>query len=209
MKDDITKICIKMICSFIPDKTKRKQARRKLYAKFIKQPAWLGRHTYIGKFTTRQHGQTRVGNFCAIGRNVAIGPSQHPTNWLSIHPFQYLDIFSITDKQHCFNFEGLEKPCMVGNDVWIGHNVIISDGVNIADGCIIGANAVVTHDTEPYGIYVGVPARLLRYRFSKDIIDQLLELKWWDLPDEQIVRLPFNDVNCCIEQLKEIRKHSH
>ena len=84
--------------------------------------------------------------------------------------------------------------------------MVVKDGVSVGDGCVIGSNAVVTHDLPPYAIAVGVPAKVVRYRFSEDIIKQLLELQWWSLPDEEIAKLPFNDVEACIEQLKEIRK---
>lgn len=68
----------------------------------------------------------------------------------------------------------------VGNDVWIGNKAIILDGVTVGDGVVIGAGSVVTHDLAPYGIYAGVPAKLLRYRFSESQIDRLLKLRWWD-----------------------------
>ena len=68
----------------------------------------------------------------------------------------------------------------IGNDVWIGKNVTIMAGVKIADGSVIGANALVTKDTKPYSINVGVPARCIKYRFDKETIDKLLVSNWWD-----------------------------
>ena len=76
---------------------------------------------------------------------------------------------------------------MIGNDVWIGRNAIILPGNTIGDGAIIAAGAVVTHDVPPYTIVGGVPARPIRKRFSDDIIEKLLEIKWWDWPEEKIV----------------------
>ena len=97
------------------------------------------------------------------------------------------------------------KPCEIGNDVWIGDNVFIKSGVKIGDGAVVGAGAVVTKDVPPYAVVVGVPARVIKYRFDEKTIAELLELKWWDL-DAQIVKsLPFRDVGLCIEKLKEIR----
>ena len=88
----------------------------------------------------------------------------------------------------------------------IGRNVIVQDGITIGDGAIVGSGAIVTHDIPPYAIAVGVPARVIKYRFSEDIISDLMKLKWWNLPDEEIVKLPFNDINACIKELKKIRK---
>jgi tetrahydrodipicolinate N-succinyltransferase len=70
---------------------------------------------------------------------------------------------------------------IIGNDVWIGANVLIRDGVSIGDGAVIAAGAVVTKNIQPYAIVAGVPAKLVRYRFSDEIIQELLDWKWWDL----------------------------
>lgn len=74
----------------------------------------------------------------------------------------------------------------IGNDVWIGANVTLIEGKNIGDGAIIGAGAVVTHDVEPYAVAGGVPARVIRYRYPKEMIDAFLRIKWWDWPVEKI-----------------------
>ena len=75
---------------------------------------------------------------------------------------------------------------MIGNDVWIGYEAVIMQGVTIGDGATIGTRAVVTKDVPPYSIVGGVPARPIRKRFSDEVIAQLLEIKWWDWPDEKI-----------------------
>ena len=75
---------------------------------------------------------------------------------------------------------------VVGNDVWIGYEAVILAGVTIGDGAVIGARAVVTKDVPPYTIVGGVPARPIRKRFSDENIARLLELKWWDWPEERI-----------------------
>ncbi len=74
----------------------------------------------------------------------------------------------------------------IGNDVWIGYGALILSGVTIEDGAVIGAGSVVTKDVVPYAIVGGNPAQLIKYRFSPEIIAYFLELKWWNLPWNEI-----------------------
>lgn len=70
----------------------------------------------------------------------------------------------------------------------IGSDAKIMSGVTIGDGAVVAANAVVTKDVRHYEI-VGVAAKHIKWRFDEDIIAEFCRLKWWDLPDEKIVRL--------------------
>ncbi len=76
----------------------------------------------------------------------------------------------------------------IGNDVWIGYEAIIMAVVTIGDGAIIASRAVVTKDVEPYAIVGGVPAKMIKRRFSDSTISALLEIKWWDWPQDRIMR---------------------
>lgn len=140
---------------------------------------------------------THVGKYCSIALNVTIGADRHPTDWLSTHPFQY----NGTD-----NFEHV-KITTIGNDVWIGTNAVILTGVYVGDGAIIGASAVVTKDVPPYAIVAGVPAKIIRYRFNQDIINKLLELKWWDLDHHLLYKdnIDFSNIEKAIEQIEMIK----
>ena len=77
----------------------------------------------------------------------------------------------------------------MGNDVWLGYQSLIMPGVTIGDGAIIGSRSVVTKDVEPYTIVAGAPAKVVRKRFDEETIAKLLEVKWWDLPDEEVEKL--------------------
>ena len=84
-------------------------------------------------------------------------------------------------------------------------NLKIQNGVKIGDGAVIGTSALVTKDIPPYAIAVGIPAKVMRYRFNEEIIQQLLELKWWELDDEIIKQIPYDNIEESIIFLKSIR----
>ncbi|MBN3775414.1 MULTISPECIES: acetyltransferase [Burkholderia] len=73
---------------------------------------------------------------------------------------------------------------VIHNDVWIGDEAMFLGGSQIESGCVIGARAVIPPNfrTEAYGIYAGSPARLVRFRFTEKVREQLLQLAWWDMP---------------------------
>ena len=62
-------------------------------------------------------------------------------------------------------------------------------GVTVGHGAVVATNSHVFKDIEPYAIYGGNPAKLIKFRFDKEIIDALLEMKWWELPDEMINKI--------------------
>ena len=168
----------------------------------------LGKHSCIGDRFRCDSAQTVIGKFCSVAADVTIAPGQHPTQWLSTSGFQYDSTKKISLRQSVKDWTEGHTPVIIGNDVWIGCYAVIQDGVHIGDGAIVGSNAVVTKDVPPYAIVGGVPAKVIRYRFSPEIIEKLLKLKWWDLPDEQIAELPFEDVKACIKRLEEIRSQA-
>lgn len=145
----------------------------------------IGDYTYVSN-NSIIHNCT-IGKFCSIGPNVVIGFGEHPIQFLSTSPLFYASKEGMFGEQLFTenNFE-YRKPVDIGNDVWIGANVYIKNGVNIGDGAVIGAGAVVTKSIPPYAIAVGVPARILKYRFDDKTIDNLLSIKWWDWEIEKI-----------------------
>jgi serine acetyltransferase len=90
-----------------------------------------------------------------------------------------------------FNFVATDPikdiPLKIGNDVWLGHNSIIMPNVKeIGTGAVIGAGAVVNKDVPPYAVVVGNPARVVKYRFEKCVIEELLKSKWWEKSIEEL-----------------------
>ncbi len=156
-------------------------------------------NTVIGYGTYLSHNckfpNSIIGNFCSVGENSKIIFGQHPTQkFVSTHPAFYSTkhqagfTYSSRDKfsEHRY-VNGSEKSVVIGNDVWIGQDVLIMEGVNIADGSIIGSGAIVIKDTEPYSINVGVPSKKIKYRFTEEERNFLLDFKWWDKSESWIL----------------------
>ncbi len=138
----------------------------------------------------------KIGSFCAFAPGVKmIHRGDHRTDWISTFPFMGFPSGWSNATQLQGHPTG-KGPIIIGNDVWIGTGVTILSGVTIGDGAVIGANAVVSKDVPPYAIAVGNPARVVKYRFSSDVIETLLRISWWNWPDDEIndvVRLLCSD----------------
>lgn len=144
-------------------------------APYILHNVKLGDHSY---FARNAHAtNVTIGKFCSIGPNFCCGLGIHPTNGISTSPYFYRGKVD----EH--------KKITIGNDVFIGANVTILDGVTIGDGAVIGAGAVVVHDIPPYAIAVGVPAKVVKYRFNKETINRLLEKEWWNGTEDEIQKV--------------------
>lgn len=169
----------------------------------------LGKHSYIGSNVVIWNEKTTIGKYCSIANDVSVGAHKHPIHTLSSSPFVYQERPSHIGKGleiqnpliHLFDIA--QKKVTIGNDVWIRIKATIMPDITIGDGAVIGANAVVTKDVPPYAVVVGVPAKVIKYRFDEDTIKDLLELKWWNYPESFIKTLPFEDIKECIRLLKE------
>lgn len=141
----------------------------------------LGKRTSVGRFTKIRNAE--LGAYCSISWNVTIGAVGHPLDHPSSHAFSYRSQFGIVE----YDANGIiPQRVIIGNDVWIGCDAIIMPGVSIGNGAVIGAGAIVTKDVEPYAIVSGVPAKVMKYRFSQNIIEGLESLRWWEWDDQTL-----------------------
>ena len=111
----------------------------------------------------------------------------HNIEFISNYPFFCNPRFSHVDHPGSPHYPVSKGNIIIGSDVWIASNVTILSGVSIADGSVIGAGSVVTRSTRPYSINAGVPCRERSRRFSDSEIDTLMKLKWWDLPEDELL----------------------
>lgn len=129
-----------------------------------------------------------IGNFTGFADNVSIDTGgEHDTKVISMFPFHHFpDLFAAGLKGAPKN-SGLHRgDVVIGNDVWIAEGARILTGVTIGDGAVIGTRAVVTRNIPPYAVAVGIPAKVIRYRFSERDIQRLLRIAWWNWPIEKI-----------------------
>lgn len=122
-----------------------------------------------------------IGKYCSISWNVTIGPGTHDYNRISTHSMLFAKRYGMIDDNSERFYNQYEKDVIIGNDVWIGCNSVILRGVHVGDGAVIGANAVITKDVGPYTIVGGVN-KFIKKRFNDEIIQKLLEIKWWNYP---------------------------
>ncbi|MBN2469067.1 MAG: CatB-related O-acetyltransferase [Deltaproteobacteria bacterium] len=171
-----------------------------------------GKHTYgpepelVGPlWVVKQLAQgSRIGNFCSISSGLQfIFRGKHMVDWVSTYPFRDMWQMDVP-----LNSLPQYDPIVVGNDVWIATNAKIMQGVKVGDGAVIAQESFVTKDVPPYSIVGGYPAEIIRYRFSKSQICELLKIAWWNWDDDTIKRVvPYlvnKDVNEFIRSAKKI-----
>lgn len=149
--------------------------------------AVIGAHSYIAANTEIENAE--IGKYCSIADHCRIGMSGHSLQYMSTSPIFTQTMNALQERwidKNVFEHKSEEERSYLGNDVWVGSHVLINGGVRIGNGACIAAGAVVVKDVPPYAIVGGVPAKIIRYRFSGDVISKLEDLKWWDMPEHEL-----------------------
>jgi acetyltransferase-like isoleucine patch superfamily enzyme len=170
-----------------------------------------GKHSYglsnIHLFSCGEGAHLFVGSFCSIAydQRVFLG-CNHKTDWTTTYPFGHILLENFPS-----NIQGhpsTKGHVIIENDVWIGFGCTFMSGIRIGSGSVIAAYSVVVKDVAPYTIVGGNPARIIKQRFSDEIIRELLEIRWWDHNDSAIKEIlplllaqPTNDL---LRQMKKI-----
>jgi len=147
-----------------------------------------------------------IGAYTSIagGVEIVLG-GNHPVDRISTFPFrEQLGL----PGQHADGFPSTRGDIVIGSDVWIGTGVTVLSGVTIGDGAVIGAASVVTRSVPAYGIALGVPARVTKFRFEDHVIEALLQIRWWDWP-EDVVRTAvhlLNDELATDDAIRELQR---
>ncbi|MGB2832888.1 MAG: CatB-related O-acetyltransferase [Methylotenera sp.] len=127
-----------------------------------------------------------IGSYCSIAPNVKIYMGgMHRTDWVTTYPFPAFE----GSAQHINNFAPTNGNVTIGSDVWLCANCVILSGVTIGHGAVIANSAIVTKDVPPYAIVGGNPAKLIRWRFDEATRNALLDSKWWDWPETEVLSI--------------------
>lgn len=142
----------------------------------------IGFRTTLGHNCILYGDDVSIGRYCQLAPHVALYAVNHPLDYLTTYVNKRL--FDKELKRH-----NISSWIQIGNDVWMGHGAFVLSGVKIGNGAVVGAGAVVTKDVPDFGVVVGNPAKLIKYRFDNEIIGILNLLAWWDKSPEQLERM--------------------
>lgn len=146
----------------------------------------LGDYSYVERGAEAIYAT--VGKFCAIASNTRLNALNHPTWRVTQHKISYRpnEYFVGAKLDKGFREQRQSKRVIVGHDVWIGHGAVVTPGISIGHGAVVAAGAVVTKSVEPYAVVAGVPARRIKWRFSKSIRERIIALAWWDWEHDRL-----------------------
>jgi virginiamycin A acetyltransferase len=171
---------------------------------FVSSETTIGRYTRINAIS--HIGPCSIGSFCAIGGRLIVRSSDHYYSYLNMQ-----DFFQSTVLKSKVKVAGKVKgKVRIGHGVWIGDSVMVLSGVSIGNGAVIGAGSIVTKAIPPYSVAVGNPARIIKYRFKKEVIDMIEQSKWWQWDMEKLKRNKFlfeeNLENMTLDELQLLFK---
>lgn len=165
-------------------------------------PCGIGSFSYVS--------DAHILPFCHIGPRSSIGGFEHPHERVSQSSFLWGQNTLFWQEHQSTpisaqNSKPETKITTLEADVWIGANCVVKTGIRLKTGSVIGAGSVLTKDTEPYGIYVGNPAKLIKHRFELHIIQSLIHSEWWELPFAFLMSLNLSNPNIFLESINSFK----
>ena len=176
-----------------------------MYNDFVNDPAKFEQNNVLYHYPIN-HDKLKIGKFCSVacGAKFFFNSANHAMASLSTYPFPlFFEEWGLEKKDVAKSWDN-KGHIIIGNDVWIGYEAVILAGVTIGDGAIIGTRAVVTKDVPPYTVVGGIPAKPIKKRFDDKIISDLLEIQWWNWPNEKITQNLESIQSGNIEQIRRI-----
>lgn len=162
----------------ITNSTFKERSRVGAYSKIVKSD--IGKCTSIGPRCTIIN--VEIGSFCSISWNVTINARNHDVDFASTSAFPYVKRFGYVE------FDSINhSTAKIGHDVWIGTGAVLLEGIHIGNGAVVAAGSVVTKNVPPYAIVAGVPAKIIRYRFSEELINKITQSEWWLWSDDKLL----------------------
>jgi len=160
----------------------------------------MGDHTRInGPITIKGDYKLTIGRYRAIGSDVKIISSNHDSSHLKLQ-------LTTQDSIGTVELVSSHGCLVIGNNVWIGDNAIILPRVNVGDGAIVGAGSVVFQEFPAYHVVADVPAKVIKKRFSEEIINEIRVLSGWDWEPEKIKNnKALFDVDLNVTSVNEVR----
>jgi acetyltransferase-like isoleucine patch superfamily enzyme len=154
-------------------------------------PHSIGKHSWGTLCDVNGYLIERIGAFCSFAEGCCV-VSNHWKQGISTSAlFNGIDLEDLPVFKRVSENVPLDKlmdneRCVIGNDVWFGRNVVVCNGAKVGNGVIAGAGAVITKDVPDYAVVGGVPAKIIKYRYTEEQIKKLNEIKWWNWSDEKI-----------------------
>lgn len=155
----------------------------------------------------------RIGRYCSIAKSVGQIGAGHPIDWVTSSPFSHHPqplggfrdyLLSVgVERFDLHDFDVGSAMIEIGHDVWIGEAALLKPGVTIGEGAIVATRSIVTRDVPPYAIVGGTPARLIRYRFSEDMIARIRALQWWRYGPDMLQPLDVRDPEGFIDRFQQ------
>lgn len=173
-----------------------------MYNDFVNDPAAFEHNNVLYHYPVN-HDKLIMGKFCSVacGARFLFNSANHTMTSLTTYPFPLFFEEWGLEKKNVTEAWDNAGDIVIGNDVWIGYEAVVLAGVTIGDGAIIGVRAVVTRDVPPYTIVGGLPAKMIRKRFDDETITKLLQMRWWEWPEEMIAENIQLIKSGCIEKI--------